>query len=83
MLKPAEWFATLPRQPLIFCGDAAIRYRTEIEAEGIWAVHPMDLYIASTIAELAGTPNRGPLAPLYVRKTDAEIALESVGGTNT
>ena len=83
VLKPAEWFATLPRRPLIFCGDAAIWYRTEIEAEGLWAVHPMDLYIASTIAELAGTPNRGPLEPLYVRKTDAEIARESIVGPST
>ena len=83
VLKPAEWLASLPRLPLIFCGDAAIRYRAEIEAERGWTVHPMDLYIASTMAELAGTPNRGPLEPLYVRKTDAEIARESIVGPST
>ena len=83
VLKPAEWFAFLPRQPLVFCGDAAIRYRSEIEARPGWTVQPMDLYVASTIAELAGTPNRGPLEPLYVRKTDAEIARESIVGPST
>jgi tRNA threonylcarbamoyladenosine biosynthesis protein TsaB len=83
VLKPAEWFTSLPRQPLIFCGDAAIRYRLEIEAQRGWTVHPLDLYIASTIAELAATPNRGPLEPLYVRKTDAEIARESIVGPST
>jgi tRNA threonylcarbamoyladenosine biosynthesis protein TsaB len=83
VLKPAEWFTSLPRQPLIFCGDAAVRYRREIEAESGWTVHPLDLYIAATIAELAATPNRGPLEPLYVRKTDAEIARESIVGPST
>src|SRR5262245_24039000 len=83
VLKPAEWLAILPRRPLIFCGDAAIRYRAEIEGEKGWVVHPLDLYIASTIAELASTPNRGPLEPLYVRKTDAEIARESIVGPST
>jgi tRNA threonylcarbamoyladenosine biosynthesis protein TsaB len=83
VLKPAEWFASLPRLPLVFCGDAAIRHRQEIEAHHGWTVHPTDLYIASTIAELAGTPKRGPLEPLYVRKTDAEIARESIIGPST
>lgn len=83
VLKPAEWFASLPRQPLVFCGDGAIRYRAEIMAEPEWSIHPMDLYLASTIAELAGTSNCGPLQPLYVRKTDAEIARESIVGPNS
>ena len=83
VLKPAEWFASLPRQPLVFCGDGAIRYRPEIIAEPEWNIHPMDLYLASAIAELAGTPNRGPLQPLYVRKTDAEIARESIVGPSS
>jgi tRNA threonylcarbamoyladenosine biosynthesis protein TsaB len=83
VLKPAEWFASLPRQPLVFCGDAAIRYRSEIEAHGGWIVQPVDLYIASAIARLALTPNRAPLEPLYVRKTDAEIARESIVGPST
>ena len=83
VLKPAERFASLPRQPLVFCGDGAIRYRAEIMAEPEWSIYPMDLYLASTIAELAGTPNGGPLQPLYVRKTDAEIARESIVGPNS
>ena len=43
----------------------------------------MDLYLASTIAELAAAPNSAPLAPLYVRKPDAEIARESIGSPNS
>src|SRR5947199_9896963 len=27
VLKPAEWLSSLPRAPLIFCGDGANRYR--------------------------------------------------------
>jgi tRNA threonylcarbamoyladenosine biosynthesis protein TsaB len=83
VLKPAEWLASLPRVPLIFCGDGANRYRSLIEGEPEWSIHPMDLYLASAIAELADTPNSGPLAPLYVRKTDAEIARESIGSPNS
>ena len=83
VLKPAQWFASLPRQSIVFCGDGAIRYRPEIRAEFGWSVHSMDLYLAQTIAELAGTANRGPLEPLYVRKTDAEIARESIVGPSS
>jgi tRNA threonylcarbamoyladenosine biosynthesis protein TsaB len=82
VLKPAQWLASLPRGPLVFCGDGAYRYRSLIEQEPGWSLHAMDLYLASTIAELSLLPNSGPLAPLYVRKTDAEIALESVGRPN-
>ena len=83
VLKPAQWLAALPRAPLVFCGDGAYRYRLLIEEQSGWSVHSMDLYLASTIAELAVMPTGGPLAPLYVRKTDAEIALEGVGRTNS
>jgi tRNA threonylcarbamoyladenosine biosynthesis protein TsaB len=83
VLKPAEWLCSLPRKPLIFCGDAAIRYRSSIEEQPEWTVHSMDLYLASTIAELAATSNSGPLAPLYVRKADAEIAREGIGSPNS
>jgi tRNA threonylcarbamoyladenosine biosynthesis protein TsaB len=83
VLKPAQWLCSLPRKPLIFCGDAAIRYRSTIEEEPHWKVHPMDLYLASTIAELAATRKSGPLAPLYVRKADAEIAREGIGSPNS
>ena len=83
VLKPAQWLASLPRVPLIFCGDGAYRYRSLIVEHTEWKIHSMDLYLASTIAELAAMPNSGPLAPLYVRKTDAEIALESIGRPNS
>ena len=83
VLKPAEWLASLPRQPLVFCGDGANRYRSEVLTEPGWNIHSMDLYLASTVAELAASQNRGPLQPLYVRKTDAEIARESIVGPNS
>jgi len=83
VLKPAQWLSSLPRKPLIFCGDAAIRYRCAIEEEPEWRVRSMDLYLASTIAEMAVTSNSGPLAPLYVRKADAEIAREGIGSPNS
>jgi tRNA threonylcarbamoyladenosine biosynthesis protein TsaB len=82
VLKPAEWFARLPQQELFFCGDGAIRYRSIVDERPGWHMYSMDLYLASSIAELAVTPNSGPLAPLYVRKTDAEIARESIGSPN-
>jgi len=83
VLKPAEWFASLPGGRLVFCGDGAIRYRSAIDEMPEWSIHPMDLYLASTIAELAAAPECGPLKPLYVRKTDAEIARESIGSPNS
>ena len=83
VLKPGEWLASLPREPLIFCGDGANRYRSLIEEQPGWTILSMDLYLAASIAELAATPNSGPLAPLYVRRTDAEIARESIGSSNS
>jgi tRNA threonylcarbamoyladenosine biosynthesis protein TsaB len=83
VLKPGQWLSSLPDVPLIFCGDGADRYRLLIEPEKRWSIHSMHLYLASTIAELAASANSGPLAPLYVRKTDAEIARESIGSPNS
>jgi tRNA threonylcarbamoyladenosine biosynthesis protein TsaB len=83
VLKPAEWFAALPRTPLFFCGDGAIRYRSFLEGKPGWCLQDMDLYLACPIAELAATSNSGPLSPLYVRKTDAEIARESIGSPSS
>jgi tRNA threonylcarbamoyladenosine biosynthesis protein TsaB len=83
VLKPAQWLASLPHEPLIFCGDGAYRYRSLIEQQNGWRIHSMHLYLSSTIAELADLPNSGPLTPLYVRKTDAEITRESVGRPNS
>ncbi len=83
VLKPAEWFDSISDQAVVFCGDGALRYHTEIEDRPGWSVAGMDLYLASTIAELAVISNCGPLEPLYVRKTDAEIARESLAGPNS
>jgi tRNA threonylcarbamoyladenosine biosynthesis protein TsaB len=74
-MKPEEWFGALPRTPLVFCGDGAQRYREFIACE-VWSLHEMDLYLAGAVARLAESPNRGPLSPLYVRRTEAEIARE-------
>jgi len=82
VLKPAEWVASLPRQPLIFCGGGAIRYRPLLEVRE-WRIHSMDLYLARTIAELATTAGSGSLSPVYVRKPDAEIAREGIGSPNS
>jgi len=82
VLKPVEWLASLPRQPLVFCGDGAIRYQSLLQ-EREWRIHSMDLYLAGTVAELATTPSSGSLSPVYVRKPDAEIARESIGSPNS
>ena len=36
VLKPAQWLASLPQAPLIFCGDGANRYRSLIEEQPDW-----------------------------------------------
>src|ERR1051326_1139722 len=82
VLKPGEWLAALPPGPLVFCGDGTTRYRRLLE-QGQGRIQTIDLYLASTIAELAADPNAGPLTPLYVRKPDAEIARESIGSANS
>jgi tRNA threonylcarbamoyladenosine biosynthesis protein TsaB len=88
VLKPEHWFSSLPDSCIRICGDGTDRYGDLIEARQEWIVHKVDPYLASTIAELARTTNSGPLEPLYVRKTDAEIAREqrhheSTAGPNT
>ena len=85
--KPGVWFSSLPDCPLTICGDGADRYRDIIDARRQWMIQRVDPYLACTIAEMALTSNTGPLEPLYVRKTDAEIAREqrheSIAGPNT
>lgn len=73
--KPEEWFGALPDSPLVFCGDGALRYREFLKHEA-WSLHEMDLYLAGAVARLAESSNRGPLSPLYIRRTEAEIARE-------
>ena len=86
VMSPAEWFASLPPGPIVFCGDGILRYR-EFISKSEWSVRETDLYLASALAELALLPNREPLSPLYVRRTEAELARErqheSLTGSNT
>jgi universal bacterial protein YeaZ len=78
VLKPAAWFTSLPKERIVFCGDGAIRYRDIIEEHSDWNVGNIDLYLARAMAEIAFMHGGGPMQPLYVRKTDAEIARERV-----
>jgi tRNA threonylcarbamoyladenosine biosynthesis protein TsaB len=76
VLKPAQWFQLLPDQPLVLCGDGALRYWGGAATHPQWTLHRTDLYLAGAIAEIAARPGCGPLEPLYLRKTDAEVARE-------
>ena len=84
VLRPEQWFSSLPDSRIHFCGDGALKYRTFVNRPN-WLFCDMDLYLAVAMAQLASTIQCGPLEPLYVRRTDAETALEarhdSVAGT--
>jgi tRNA threonylcarbamoyladenosine biosynthesis protein TsaB len=86
VMTPTEWFTSLPSTPMVFCGDGAVRYRDFI-ARPEWSLRETDLYLASAITEMALRLDRGPLSPLYVRRTEAEIAHErqheSLASSNT
>jgi tRNA threonylcarbamoyladenosine biosynthesis protein TsaB len=75
VMKPEDWFGSLPATAIVFCGDGALRYR-EFMTRDTWSLHEMDLYLAAAAARLAESPARGPLAPLYIRRTEAEVARE-------
>lgn len=75
VMKPEEWFASLPDTEIVFCGDGALRYPQFI-TRAEWSIGEVDLYLATALAELALSPHRGPLSPLYVRRTEAEMARE-------
>jgi tRNA threonylcarbamoyladenosine biosynthesis protein TsaB len=79
VMKPEDWFRSLPATAIVFCGDGALRYREFIHHEtsnSSWSLHEMDLYLAASAARLAESPDRGPLSPLYIRRTEAEVARE-------
>ena len=86
VMAPDAWFGSLPAEPTLFCGDGALRYR-EFITKPEWRLQEVDLYLASALAEIALLPDRGPLSPLYVRRTEAEIAQErqheSLASSNT
>jgi len=75
--KPESWFQFLPDEAITFCGDGAARYR-EFISRPAWLYYNMDLYLAGAIADMAANGHFGPLQPMYVRRTDAEIARERV-----
>ena len=75
VMAPERWFASLPASEIVFCGDGSLRYRDLITHPG-WSLSEVDLYLAAALAELAVMPNCGPLSPLYVRRTEAEINRE-------
>jgi tRNA threonylcarbamoyladenosine biosynthesis protein TsaB len=78
--KPEAWFESLPNERIYFCGDGAGRY-VEFINRPAWEYYKMDLYLAATVAEMAAMGKCGPLQPLYVRRTDAEVAREGRQGT--
>jgi tRNA threonylcarbamoyladenosine biosynthesis protein TsaB len=75
VLAPEAFLAALPDGPVFFCGDGASRHRALFEsaARPGWRVLDVDPYLASTVAELAAAGHCGPLLPLYVRPTEAEV----------
>jgi tRNA threonylcarbamoyladenosine biosynthesis protein TsaB len=75
VLAPEQWFASLQSSEILFCGDGAMRYK-ELINRPAWSILNIDLYLASTLAALAALPGVGPLSPLYVRRTEAEIKRE-------
>ena len=85
VMAPEAWFAHLPDSEIVFSGDGTLRYREFVTQPG-WSIAEMDLYLAPAVARLAVSPGCGPLAPLYVRRTEAELARErqheSVTGSN-
>ena len=87
VLQPAEWFESLPEEPVALCGDGILKYGDLVPNRPMWQRPNVNLYLASGMAELSMTSRRGPLAPLYVRKAEAEIVRErlheSIAGPNT
>jgi tRNA threonylcarbamoyladenosine biosynthesis protein TsaB len=73
-----EWLGRLPDAEVHFCGDGALRYRDLLDSPR-WRIHESDLYLAGTVAAMAAASQCGPLEPLYVRRTDAELARERRG----
>jgi len=75
VMPPAQWFDSLPDSSILFCGDGILRYPEYVTSPN-WTVAEVDLYLATALAELAVLPRQGPLSPLYVRRTEAEIKRE-------
>src|SRR5215831_17799674 len=52
VMTPERWFASLPDQEIVFCGDGVLRYPNYI-SRSKWNVADVDLYLATALAELA------------------------------
>jgi len=85
--KPDEILDRLASQPTLFIGDGARTYQEKIQQRmggpAALAQHPAPL-LAGTIATIAGdTASKGAYAPphavrpMYVRRTDAELARDA------
>ena len=63
----------------LLCLPLRARGRTigvlEMLAGNVRIYSDVELSLARAIAEIALTPGRGPLQPLYIRKTEAELNL--------
>jgi tRNA threonylcarbamoyladenosine biosynthesis protein TsaB len=75
VVAPDRWFGDLPDRPLAICGDGALRYR-DLITQPSWRVVEVDPFLASSVGRLVLSGNRGPLAPLYVRRSVVEEARE-------
>jgi tRNA threonylcarbamoyladenosine biosynthesis protein TsaB len=76
VLKPAQWVSGLPEGVISFCGGGVMKYRSLFETKRHCRIVTVDPYLATSIARMAGTSNREDLAPLYIRKSDAEVGRE-------
>jgi len=76
-----------PATPALAVGDGALRYRTDLEAAGAAVApehSPLHLLRAVAVCELGRSADpllAGELVPDYLRRPDAELALEGAGGT--
>lgn len=67
-------------------GDGAVRYRAQLQAAGVDVPpdrSPLHLLRAGAICELAGQADAGSypqVLPAYLRRPDAELALEGAAG---
>lgn len=73
VLQPAEWLRNLQGTHTVFCGAGVEAHRSLFEANKNWEVVEVNPYLAATVAAMAGTENREPLEPLYIRRTSAEL----------
>jgi tRNA threonylcarbamoyladenosine biosynthesis protein TsaB len=71
----SEWLRAAPSGVIHFLGDGALRYRASLNNPA-WRVHDTDPYLAGAVAAMTDASQYGRLEPLYVRRTDAEMARE-------